>query len=114
YWRSFCKTQYASNPSTGDVENFLRCHLSVIRLLDHAQHLGMLHEVCDEGGYWERRDVQALVKEVGEWNAAIASFVGGFKDLIGDRDVQAEITKFPNFEHLEAEGRAEDNAGEQA
>ena len=33
-WHSFCKTQYASDPSCGGVENFLRCHLSVVRLLD--------------------------------------------------------------------------------
>ena len=56
--------------------------------------------------YWEGRDVQALVKEVGEWNAMIAGLVGGMKDLLGTKDVKSEITKFPNFEHLEAEGRA--------
>lgn len=108
FWRSFCKTQYASNPTTGDVENFLRCHLSVIRLLDYARELGIIHEVVDEGGYWENRDIQALVKEVGEWNAMIAGFVGEMKDWVGGPDVQSEITKFPNFEHLEAEGRADE------
>lgn len=29
-WHSFCKTQYASNSECGGVENFLRCHLTVI------------------------------------------------------------------------------------
>jgi hypothetical protein len=105
FWRSFCKTQYASNPQTGDVENFLRCHLSVIRLLDEAEKLGMLQTVFDEGGYWTKRDVEALVKEVGEWNAMVAGFVGGMKDLIGG--IAAEITKFPNFEHLEAKGQGQ-------
>jgi hypothetical protein len=57
-WRSFCKTQYASNPQLGGVQGFLRCHLSVIRLLDAAQELGILGEVNDEGGYWERRDAR--------------------------------------------------------
>jgi hypothetical protein len=109
FWRSFCKTQYASNPSTGDTENFLRCHLSVIRLLDVAKELGILHSVSDEGGYWEKRDVRLLVEEVGHWNAAIAGFVGGMKDLLGGADVQSEITRFPNFEHLEAEGRSDQN-----
>ena len=42
--------------------SFLRCHLSVIRLLDHARDLNVLHEVDDEGGYWELRDVKALVE----------------------------------------------------
>lgn len=113
-WSSFCKTQYASNPDLGGIQSFLRCHLSVVRLLDHAKELGLLHGVTDEGGYWERRDVQALVEEVGQWNAMIAGFVGGMKDLLGGgggRDVQAEITKFPDFEHLEAKGRAGDDAG---
>jgi hypothetical protein len=112
FWRSFCKTQYASNPNTGDVENFLRCHLSVIRLLDYAGELGIIHEVSDEGGYWEGRDVQALVKEVGEWNSMIAGFVGEMKDLLGGQDVKSEITKFPNFEHLEAEGRSDERREE--
>lgn len=104
-WHSFCKTQYASNPTTGDIENFLRCHLSVIRLLDESESLGILHEVSDEGGYYEGRDVKALVEEVGRWNEMIAGFVGEMKDLLGGKDVESEITKFPNYEHLEAEGR---------
>ncbi|MDB5292578.1 MAG: hypothetical protein JWL69_3819 [Phycisphaerales bacterium] len=108
HWSSFCKTQYASNPDVGDVENFLRCHLSVIRLLDHAQTLGILHEAVDEGGYWKKRGVKALVEEVGRWNSMIAGFVGGMKDLIGGQGVESEITRFPNFEHLEAEGRADE------
>src|ERR1051325_11347502 len=33
-WSSFCKTQYASDPKVGGVENFLRCHLSVVKMLD--------------------------------------------------------------------------------
>jgi hypothetical protein len=31
-WRSFCKTQYASNPAYAGVPNFLRCHLLVVRM----------------------------------------------------------------------------------
>jgi hypothetical protein len=109
-WSSFCKTQYASNPDLGGMQSFLRCHLSVIRLLDHSRDLNMLHEVSDEGGYWEKRDVKALVEEVSEWNAMIAGFVGHMGDLLGTdrREAVSEITKYPNFEHLEAEGRAND------
>ncbi|MGA2496814.1 MAG: hypothetical protein ABSH20_03690 [Tepidisphaeraceae bacterium] len=58
-WRSFCKTQYASNANCGGVENFLRCHLLVIRMLDEARNLGLLQSVSDEGEYWEKRDIQA-------------------------------------------------------
>ena len=49
-WASFCKTQYASNPQHGGVANFLRCHLAVITMLDHARSLGILSQVNDEGG----------------------------------------------------------------
>ena len=103
-WKSFSKTQYASNPECGGVENFLRCHLTVVSLLDHAAKLGVLRKVSDESGFWQNRNVEALAKEVGEWNAQIAGFVGQFKDALGT-DFVAEITKFPNFEHLEPEGR---------
>lgn len=103
-WDSFCKTQYASNPECGGVENFLRCHLTVVKLLDHAAELGILKEVSDEGKYWDKRDVKALAAEVGDWNTMIAGWAGRLKDALGD-DVTAEIAKFPNFEHLEAKGR---------
>ena len=44
------------------------------------------------------------------WNQMIAGFYGGFRDAIeaagGDsRGLEAEITKFRDFETLEAEGR---------
>jgi hypothetical protein len=82
-WSSFCKTQYASNPECGGGENFLRCHLSVVRLLDQAKTLSILADVSDEGDYWEKRDVKALVEEVGEWNTMLAAFAGRMKDLTG-------------------------------
>ena len=102
-WGSFCKTQYASNPECGGVENFLRCHLAVVKLLDHAKELGILKEVSDEGDYWEKRDIKALAADVGDWNSMIAGWAGRFKDAFGD-GVVSEIAKFPNFEHLEAKG----------
>ena len=51
-WEASCKTAYTA----GDGLNFLRCHLSVIAMLDHAQELGLLRWIDDESGYWERRD----------------------------------------------------------
>ncbi len=102
-WSSFCKTQYASNPECGGVENFLRCHLSVIALLDRAKSLGLVHEVSDEGDYWTSRDVPALARTVGEWNEGIAAFAGQLKDQFGD-NVQSAIAAFPDFECLEARG----------
>lgn len=105
-WSSFCKTQYASNPACGGTANFLRCHLSLIKMLDHAKSLDILDEVDDEGGFWQRRDMESLARGVGEWNVSIAAFVGRLKDQFGD-DFQAAITSFGNFEHLEAKGRLE-------
>ena len=104
-WASFCKTQYASNPDCGGVENFLRCHLSVVALLDHAKALGILADVDDEGGYWQKRDVKALAQEVGEWNEMIAVTAGRLKDQIGS-GLAAPILSYPDFEHLEARGEA--------
>ncbi len=103
-WGSFCNTQYASNPGCGGIENFLRCHLSVIALLDFAKSLGVLEHAKDEGNYWEVRDVEALAKGVGSWNEMIAGFAGQLKDAFGN-GVVSEIANFPNFEHLEARGR---------
>src|ERR1017187_6094371 len=56
-WASYCKTQYASDPECGGIENFLRCHLLVVALLDKAKAMGFLDEVHDEGKFWETRDV---------------------------------------------------------
>jgi hypothetical protein len=103
-WKSFCKTEYASDPALGGVENFLRCHLSVIRLLDHAKAMGILEDVKDEGRYWEKRDLRALAEEVGRWNEFIAGIAGRMKDALGG-NIEAAILKFQNFEHLEAKGR---------
>jgi hypothetical protein len=104
HWESFCKTQYASNPDHEGIDNFLRAHLAVVRLLDYAQELGILEAVKDESGFWEKRDVKELVETVGRWNEMIAGLVGQYNDLLGDKGV-AEITNYPNFEHLEAKGR---------
>lgn len=100
-WSSFCKTQYSSAPECGGVENFLRCHLSVIKLLDFASELGVLSDVSDEGGYWQTRDVEALARDVGDWNEMIAGFAGRLKDLLGG-SVESPIFRRQDFEHLEA------------
>ena len=105
-WGSFCKTQYASNPKCGGVANFLRCHLTAIAMLDKAKEVGCLERVSDEGGFWEKRDLPALVQEIGSWNEMIAAFGGKLKDLVGEGALRVEsaIAEYPNFEHLEAAG----------
>jgi hypothetical protein len=101
--RSFCKTQYASNPAHGGLENFLRCHQAVIGVLDHARELGILESVSDESRYWEHRDPDLLTKDVTKWNQSIAAFYGKFKDHVPGPS-HSPIGEYPNFEHLEAEG----------
>jgi hypothetical protein len=103
-WQSFCKTQYASAPDAGGIANFIRCHVTVVRLLDRAKAIGILDSVKDEGHFWENRDVKALVETVGQWNSHVASLVGQIKDL-WKGNIVAPIAEYPNFEHLEAEGR---------
>lgn len=106
-WSSFCKTQYASDPRCGGVENFLRCHVGLVKLLDFAAVTGgMSVEVDDESHYWENRDPKELVTTVGDWNQFVAAFAGTIKDLAEREGVAVEsaIAGFPNFEHLEAKG----------
>jgi len=105
-WRSFCKTQYASDPTLGGIKNFLKAHLGLVAVLDYANDLGILTAVDDEGDYWVNRDVPALVQTVGSWNEMVAGLAGQMKDLVGPA-LQSHITSYPNFEHLEAKGREE-------
>lgn len=105
HWSSFCKTQYASDPQCGGVPHFLRCHLTVIAMLDRAKALGCLERVSDEGHFWEQRDLPALVQAIGSWNEMIAAFGGKLEDLFGD-GLQSAIANYPNFEQLEAAGEA--------
>ena len=86
------------------MENFLRCHLAVVKMLDHANSLGILADVDDEGDFWTNRDMKSLAQEAGQWNVSMAGFVGQLKDLFGD-DFESPITEFTNFEHLEAKDR---------
>ncbi len=87
-WGTFCKTQYAADLESGGVRNFLRCHLSVIGVLDRAQELGVLSSIGDESDFWYERDLEALAELVGEWNVNCADIAKEFKDLL--RPVNAD------------------------
>ena len=103
-WTSFCKTQYASDPRLGGWENFRRCHVALIELLDAAEELGFHAKVYDESNYYDNRDLDALAREIGRWNEFVAGMVGKLKDAMPGA-CEAPITQYPNFEHLEAKGR---------
>ena len=68
------------------------------------QGTGHPKEVSDEGEFFEKRDIPALVKEIADWNAFIAAGVGAIDELVGDK-AAAPIKGFPDFEHLEAQGQ---------
>ena len=102
-WRTFCKTQYAS--AHGE-KHFLKCHKSVIALLDVAHDLGMTLDVHDETAFYESRDESRLLAAVDAMNRLIAQFAGAFSDAYagagGDgRQVRGEIFQHPDFERLE-------------
>ena len=108
-WISFCKTQYASNPDYGGVENFLKCHLMLIKMLLETERLGILSDVLDEGNYWETRQLEELLSKVNQANVLIAAFSGKFRDMLNDEgysNTHAPIFEYPNFEYLEAEGNS--------
>ncbi|MDJ0734580.1 MAG: hypothetical protein QNJ47_11035 [Nostocaceae cyanobacterium] len=106
-WTGFCKTQYASNPEYGGLENFLKCHLMIVKILDAACKLGITCDVHDETGYWDNRNIEELTTIVHKHNVFIAGFTGQFKDNLaaaGIDSTQSPIFNYPNFEYLEAEG----------
>ena len=94
-WQSFCKTQYATNPDVG-MARFVRCHVTVIRLLDHAKEMGILEAVTDEGQFWKNRDIETLVETAEQWDRRIARVVGQFKDQTL-ADIVAPISEYSNF-----------------
>ena len=128
-YRSFCKTQYASNPACGGLPNFIRCHVSLICLLERLSTLGLEVGIDDEGKYgrsyytddyrvakpvytWHdgQHDVKALAEEVGDWNEMIAAALGGLQDAAKQHggNIEAEITQYPDFEHLEFRGQQQE------
>jgi hypothetical protein len=102
-WRfqSFCKTQYAGEHGW---DNFLKCHLMVISLLDFWRGLGARVKVNDEGGYWKTRSVEKLRDELMQYDRFIAAAGGMFKDASGGLAVKSPIFDYKNFERLEHEG----------
>lgn len=104
-WSSFCKTQYANNPQIGGWNNFQRAHLSVVAVLEHMQQIGFQVEVNDESDFWKDRDLAALAKTIGEWDAMIAGMAGILKDTAATngQGLDCPILDRADFEHLEAQ-----------
>jgi hypothetical protein len=68
-WSFACCTHPASRPEHGGLENFLRCHLAIVGLLDAIKRAGLAEVgVEDDGGYWEGRDPTKLAEAVQAWD----------------------------------------------
>src|SRR5690349_3356937 len=52
FWSGARKTQYASIVSN---DHLIKCHVGLVRVLEHAASLGITVSVEDETGYWEHR-----------------------------------------------------------
>ena len=70
YWRckGFTKTQYA--------EQFVKCHLLVIRALDLLKEQGFEVKVKDEGHYWKTRDLEVLAQNINDYTTLIKNLFG--------------------------------------
>ena len=101
FWSGACKTQYASMVSD---EHLIRCHLGLVRVLEHAATLGISVTVEDETGYWEHRSTEKLIEAVRDMNRIIARFAGAMSDQLGEEHhIDAPNFDHPEFEHLEME-----------
>jgi hypothetical protein len=95
--KSFCKTQYA--------EEFVKCHLLVIKLLDLLKAEGFKVDVYDEGQYHETRDLKVLGKNINESTAMIEGLFGSLKSAAGEKGmaVDAPIEKCKNIMRVDEE-----------
>jgi len=93
-WSSFCKTRGAAHQECGGFANFLRCHLSVVHLLDYAKQIHILSGVTDEGEFWENRNAEWLTRQ---WNEMVATAFGKPQNRLGEA-VASAIAMSPDVE----------------
>src|SRR3989442_9734648 len=100
-----CKTQYACEHGW---PHFLRCHKTIVSILDFWRQLGVEVEAQDEGGYRETRSEKKLRAAVDRYDGLVAAFAGAFKDAADENgkshSVESPIFARRDFERLEAEG----------
>ncbi len=98
YWKcsGFTKTQYA--------EQFVKCHLLVIKALDLLKEQGFTVKVSDEGHYWETRDLKVLAKNINDYTALIKSIFGTIKDKVDGQsnvEIVSSIEGCENYMNVE-------------
>jgi hypothetical protein len=91
--RGFTKTQYA--------EEFVKCHLLVIKALDLLSEAGFNIDVHDEGHYWETRDIKVLGKNINDYTNLLSTIFGTLKTALEKSDskmtVEAPISQCKNY-----------------
>lgn len=93
-WTDFCKTGHALEPGYGGLGNFLRCHLTVIKMLDATNDLGVLRGVWDDSGYWDDRNFDELINWMGGWgrsNESIRNLFHNERSVSSSRDSRGEL-----------------------
>ena len=98
FWHCSCKTQYASLVSD---QHLVKCHSSLVSVLDSAIGLGIDVVVRDETSFWETRDETRLLSEVHKMNRLVARLAGALGVKLPSGDVQAPIFQHRRFERLE-------------
>jgi hypothetical protein len=87
-WDYCCKTQVAAAVST---EHFMRCHGSLVSLLDFGAGLGLVAEVTDETGFWEHRDWAVALSAVAGMYGVVAEVVASLCELPGSEAWQQAV-----------------------
>jgi hypothetical protein len=88
-WHCSCKTSVASRVSS---EHFMRCHGSLVSVLDFAVGLGLVAEVTDETGFWEHRDWKPAFGAVDSMYELMANVLGLFSGPAGSEAWQQAVT----------------------
>lgn len=86
---TFTKTQYA--------KDFVKAHLSVIKILDFCNEIGILKDVFDEGGYWDTRDINVLGDNINMSTIALEKLAEALRNVENNEFVISPIDEHKNF-----------------
>lgn len=86
---AFTKTQYA--------DEFVKCHLLVVKILDICKELGILKEVSDEGEYYETRSIEKLAENINISTKFIQQTLKKIETDYGYKTVEAPIKECKNY-----------------
>jgi hypothetical protein len=92
-------------PECGGIEGFIERYTVLLTFFAAAQERGLVKSFSDETGFKRHRDPDRL-REVVRLNLEqVAALFGRLSDEFPGGRVTSYVTAFPDFEHLEADGR---------